>query len=325
MAMISGERTLSPQTIGILCVLGAVAIWSAHDVVIKSLSTTYPLHQITFVRGVVAAMVTLLVFVPFDGGWRNLITRYWRIHIMRAALVITANMSFYAGLASLPLGEATAIYFFAPLVITALSALFLREHVGPRRWAAVTAGFVGVILVIRPGADAFQPAALLPLLSAVCYGALQVSTRYMGLNEKASTMSFYMQFAFVVFSATVGLMVGDGRFSGSGDPSLEFVSRAWQWPTPEHWAILVTIGLMVSGAAYMMSQAYRIAEGGLVAPFEYIGMPLSILYGVVFWGDWPEPLAWAGIALIGASGVYVFLREAWLGRKRDEATVREES
>lgn len=320
MQPLSVMRAASPQLVGILCVMGAAAIWSIHDVVIKSLSTGYPLHQITFIRGIVASLVTLAIFLPLDGGWRNLRTSRWRVHLLRAALVITANMSFYAGLASLPLGEATAIYFFAPLVITALSALVLKEHVGPRRWAAVAAGFIGVLLVVRPGLDAFQPAALLPLLSAVCYGALQVTTRYLGFSEKASTMAFYMQMSFVVFSGAIGLLLGDGSLAGSGDPSVEFLTRAWIWPAPNDWPVLVAIGVLVSFGGYLVSQAYRHAEGGLVAPFEYVGLPLSITFGILFWGDWPAPLAWTGIALIGLSGIYVFAREAWLGRQNREKT-----
>lgn len=316
-------RAISPQLVGILCVMGAATIWSIHDVVIKSLSGGYPLHQITFIRGIVASLATLAIFLPLDGGWRNLRTSRWRVHLLRAFLVITANMSFYAGLASLPLGEATAIYFFAPLVITALSAFVLGEHVGPRRWAAVAAGFLGVLLVIRPGLEAFKPAALLPLLSAVCYGALQVTTRYLGFSEKASTMAFYMQFSFVLFSGTIGLLLGDGRFSGSGDPSVEFLTRAWIWPPAGDWPVLIGIGCLVSLGGYIVSQAYRHAEGGLIAPFEYVGMPLSIAFGIFFWGDWPAPVSWIGIALIAGSGIFVFLREAWLGRRpREKVPIR---
>ncbi len=215
--------------LAILFIVAGALGFVVHDTMIKSLSGGYPLHEITFIRGIISAVITLLVLMPLEGGFA-LRTPRWKFHLLRAVLVVIANMTFYLSLATLPLGDATAIYFFAPLVITALSALLLREHVGPRRWTAVFAGLVGVLLVVRPGAEAFQPASILPLISAACYGLLQVMTRMVGLKEKASTMSFYMQVAFIVFSGAVGLAFGDGSFSGSADPSVEFLLRAWVWP-----------------------------------------------------------------------------------------------
>ncbi len=286
-----------------------------HDTMIKSLSGSYPLHEITFIRGVISALVTLFVLMPLEGGFA-LRTPRWKFHLVRAVLVVFANMTFYLSLATLPLGDATAIYFFAPLVITALSALILREHVGPRRWTAVLVGLLGVMLVVRPGASAFQLASLLPLISAACYGLLQVMTRMVGLREKASTMSFYMQLAFILFSGAVGLSFGDGSFAGSGDPSIEFLLRAWVWPPAEDWLVLLAIGVIVSFAGYFLAQAYRTADAGLVAPFEYVAMPMAILFGVVVFGTWPAPVAWVGIALIAGSGLYVFFRETFLMRGR---------
>jgi drug/metabolite transporter (DMT)-like permease len=317
MTTVAAEESRSGNLVAILCMLGGAVGFVVHDAVIKGLSEGYPLHEITLIRGIISTTVTLLVFLPFEGGLSALRTPRWGYHLIRAFLVVVANMAFYLSLASLPIGEATAIYFIAPLAITALSALLLGEHVGPRRWAAVLAGLAGVILVMQPGADSFQPAMLLPLVSALCYAALQVMTRAVGMREKAATMTFYMQFAFVVFSALVGLSFGDGRLSGSSDPSIEFLLRPWSWPSTHDWLILVAVGLIQSVAAYLFVQAYRRAEAGLVAPFEYVAMPIAIVFGVIFWGDWPAPVAWAGIALIAASGLYVFFRETMLGKASD--------
>ena len=301
--------------LAILFIVAGALGFVVHDTMIKSLSGGYPLHEITIIRGIISAVITLLVLMPLEGGFA-LRTPRWKFHLLRAVLVVIANMTFYLSLATLPLGDATAIYFFAPLVITALSALLLREHVGPRRWTAVFAGLIGVLLVVRPGAEAFQPASILPLISAACYGLLQVMTRMVGLKEKASTMSFYMQVAFIVFSGAVGLAFGDGSFSGSADPSVEFLLRAWVWPPAQDWLTLLAIGVIVSFAGYCLAQAYRTADAGLVAPFEYVSMPMAILFGVIFFGTWPAPVAWFGIALIGASGLYVFYRETFVGRRQ---------
>jgi drug/metabolite transporter (DMT)-like permease len=305
--------------LAILFVIGGALGFAFHDMLIKTLSGGYALHQITFFRGIISALVTLFVLMPLEGGWA-LRTPRWKLHLLRAFLVVIANMTFYASLATLPLGDATAIYFVAPLVITALSAIMLGEHVGPRRWAAVFIGLAGVLLVVQPGASAFQLASLLPVVSAMCYGLLQVLTRKVGLREKASTMSFYMQFAFIVFSAGVGLAFGDGAFAGSTDPSVEFLARAWIWPPVADWPILLGIGVIVSVSGYFIAQAYRTADAGLIAPFEYVAMPMAIMLGIVFFGTWPTPIAWAGITLIGGSGLYMFYRETVRSRESKAAS-----
>ena len=314
---------LNPRIFGILCVMGSATLFSIQDMLIKLLSGDYALHQITFIRGITATLITLAIFVPLEGGYANLRTTRWRVHLFRGFLVVAANMSFFSALATMPLGEATAIYFFAPLVITALSAIVLGEHVGPRRIAAVIIGFIGVLLVVRPGQESFSFTSLLPLLAAIFYGALQVSTRYLGLSEKASTMSFYMQLTFVLFSGTIGLAFGDGSMSGSGKESLEFLTRAWIWPPLQDWGVIMGTGCLVSFGGYLVSQAYRNAEGGLIAPFEYIALPISIFFGIAIWGDWPDAISWIGITIIAAAGIYVFVREALTGRRsRHKVPVR---
>lgn len=315
MTMIAGSPAARTAMFGIFCVMGSATLFAIQDMLVKLLSDGYALHQITFIRSIVALAIMMAVFIPLDGGYAGLKTPRWRIHALRGVLVVCANMSFYAGLAVMPLGEATAIYFFAPLVITALSAIALGEHVGPRRWAAVCTGFFGVLLVVQPGMASFQLASLLPLFSAVCYGSLQVLTRYLGVRERPSTTAFYMQFTFLVFSSVVGLSIGDGRLAGGDNASIEFLARPWIWPAAGDWPILIAIGCTVSIGAYLVSIAYGRSEAGLIAPFEYVAMPIAIVFAIAIWGDWPSPLAWVGTALIAGSGIFVFLREAMLGRR----------
>lgn len=304
----------SGNLVGILCAIGAAVAFSANDVVIKYLSGDYPLHQITFIRSLIAIVVTVAVFVPLEGSYRDLRTDRLGVHLMRGMIVVCANMIFYAGLATLPLGEATAIYFVAPLFITALSVVLLGEQVGLRRWIAVGVGLAGVVVVIRPGGSAFQAAALLPLVAAFAYALLQITTRKLGVAVKASAMSFYISVVFICFSGLMGLVFGDGRYSGSGNANLEFLMRAWTWPPTDDFALLAAVGIIGAMGGYLVSQAYRIAQPGLIAPFEYVAMPIAIFWGVVIWGDWPDGLAWLGIALIAGAGFFVFYREAMQGR-----------
>lgn len=303
-----------PHFVGVLCVLGAVVAFTTQDVAIKWLSGDYPLHQIVLTRATVGIALTLVLFVPLEGGYGNLKTRRLGLHLLRGLMVVFANMAFFTGLASMPLGEATAIFFVAPLFITALSVVMLGEQVGMRRWLAVLVGLCGVVVMIRPGADTFQWAALFPLVAAFFYAMLQILTRKLGISEKASTMAFYIQLTFIFVSGGIGLAAGDGRFAGSGEPAIEFLLRAWTWPSGNDIWFMVGIGILSGIGGYLVSQAYRMAEAAVVAPFEYVAMPLAVFWSVLLWNDWPDAVSWLGIALIGGAGLYVFYRETVRGR-----------
>ncbi len=304
----------SPHLTGVLCVLGAVAAFTTQDMAIKWMSGDYPLHQIVFTRACVAMALTLAVFLPLEGGYGNLKTKRLPLHLVRGFTVVFANMAFFTGLASMPLGEATAIFFVAPLFITALSVVVLKEKVGPRRWLAVLVGLSGVVVMIRPGGSTFQWAAMFPLIAAFFYATLQILTRKLGISEKASTMAFYIQITFVVVSGGIGVVAGDGRFAGSGEPAIEFLLRAWTWPTGNDLWIMMAIGALSGIGGYLVSQAYRSAEAALIAPFEYLAMPLAVFWGVVVWNHWPDGVSWLGISLIGGAGLYIFYREMVRGQ-----------
>lgn len=302
--------TLSPRLLGICCVLVAVTIFSTQDMAIKWLSGGYPLHEIVFFRAVIAMIVTLAVFVPLEGGFKNLRSKRWRLHLLRGGSIVIGNLCFFTGLASLPLSEGVAIFFTAPLIITLLAIPVLGEKVSLSRFLAVAVGLLGALIVMRPGSDVFQPAALLPLIAAFAYSSMQMMTRKLGMAEKASVMAFYIQLMFLLSSALMWVLVGDGRYSGTGDPSLDFLLRAWVWPPMGDAAIILCIGIFNAIAGYLISQGYRISEAGMVAPFEYIAIPMSVFWSVTIWGDWPDGYAWLGTALICGAGLFVALRES---------------
>ncbi len=301
--------------VGIACVIGATITFTTQDMAIKWLSGDYPLHEIIFFRAVVAITLTLAILVPLEGGYQNLRTKRLPLHLLRGLAVVIANMAFFTGLATLPLGEATAIFFIAPLLITLLSVPLLGERVGLRRWMAVLVGLGGVAVMLRPGSESFQLAFLLPLAAALAYALMQIMTRKLGISEKASTLAFYIQFMFVAVSGAIGLTLGDGALSGGGDPSLEFLLRAWVWPGTKDAMIMLAIGCLSGSGGYLISQAYRISEAALVAPFEYLALPLAVFWSIFLFGDWPDPLSWIGISLIAGAGIYVFYRETVLGRR----------
>lgn len=296
--------------IGAAYAVAAVLCFSINDVGIKFLSDSYALHQIVFIRAMVALTAFFCIVVPWAGGLHVLRTGRPVVHFIRGLCVVSANMCLFLGLAALPIADATAIFFVSPLVITVFSVVFLKETVGIRRWSAIAVGFAGVMVIVKPGTAAFQAASLLPIAAAFLYATLHMLTRKIGGTESAPTMAFYIQLTFIIASTVIGLGLGDGRFAGSGDPSLEFLFRAWTWPAMGDYPILILLGISGMLGGLFISQAYRLSEAAFAAPFEYVAMPLAIMWGVVVFGTFPDATAWIGIALIVGSGLYLLWRES---------------
>ncbi len=300
--------------LAIAFVLFGVFCISLNDMLIKQLSSGYPLHEIVFFRSAIALLVTL-VFLQFEGGFAALRTDRPILHIFRGILVVISNMAFFLALAVLPLADATALFFVAPLFITLLSIPLLGEKVGPLRIGAVIVGFIGVIIMQRPwesgdSLPASRIVLLLPVLAALTYALNQLMTRKLGVKAPASTLAIYIQATFLVVSIGFYLVAGDGRFAeGTTNASLEFLLRAWIWPPPEERIWLLGMGINGALIGYCLSQAYRLASAATVAPFEYIGLPLAVFWGFMIFGDLPTWEVWTGIALIIASGLFVFFRE----------------
>jgi drug/metabolite transporter (DMT)-like permease len=308
----------SPALTGILFAIGGTLIFSINDVSIKFLSGGYALHQVILIRAIVAMAFILAVIHWSERGWSQIVTRRPRTHFLRVGIVMLSNVTYFTGLAVMPLADAVAVAYVSPIVITLLSILFLGERVGPRRWAAVIIGMVGVVVMLRPGSGVIQPAALLVLISAMLYAAGNLLARHMGGTESAMTLSLYVQLGFIAVSIAMGLAVGDGRLA-SEEGILAFLFRPWIWPPVADWPIFLATGLSVGIGGMMVTQAYRTTEAGLIAPFEYVGMPMAILWGLVVFGTFPDAVSWLGIALICGSGLYVIWRETVRKRESNAA------
>jgi drug/metabolite transporter (DMT)-like permease len=312
---------LSPTTIGPVFAVIAAIMFSLNDVTMKSLSDSYALHQLVLIRSLVGICFVVALLAPLSGGLSVLKTKRIGMHIVRASFVVFANIMFFLGLAAMPLADVVAIFFVTPFLITIASVLFLGEIVGARRWTAIGLGLLGVLIVVRPGTSAFQTASLFPLAAAFGYAGLHIMTRYLRNTENAVSMTFYIQIVFIFVSVPFGLVVGDGKFAGQGDVSLEFLFRAWRWPDTADLPFIFTLGVFASIGGYCISQAYRLGEAALVAPFEYLSLPLGIVLGILVFGTWPDPVAWVGIALILGSGLYTVWRENQI-KKQTERIVR---
>ncbi|MGH6914499.1 MAG: DMT family transporter [Geminicoccales bacterium] len=283
----SGPARAGWQAILAIC-LGVVCL-VVNDALAKWLTAHYGPLQIVFVRNLLA-MPMIAAIVLSIGGRAALRSRHLWIHALRALLLVGGSYTFFLGLRALPLAEATSLIFAAPIFITALSVPLLREHVGWRRWAAVAAGFAGVLVIVRPGAAAFQPASVLVVATAVFYALVMISARWIDRGEDVWTMMFYVVLFPMLFSGLI-------------------VFTAWQTPQLPHLPFFLGMAVFGTLGMTLISQAFRLAPAAIVAPFDYTALIWASLLGWLVWGEIPGVWTYAGAAVIIASGIYIVVRE----------------
>ena len=274
---------------GILMMCAAVFCLSVNDAFAKALTESYHPVQILFLRNAIAFPMALAVALSL-GGRAALRSHRPRAHVIRGALWLLAATLFFTGLSKLGLAEATALIFAAPVFITALSALVLKEAVGWRRWSAVLVGFLGVLVIVRPGAATFQAAALYPIATAVVYAILMIGARWVDPRDSVWTMMLYLV-------AVAGVLAG--------------IASVFVWAPlqPEHALQFLFIAVFGTLGMTFMTQAFRMADAALVAPFDYTAMLWAVLFGYMIWGELPDPATWAGTAIIVSSGLFILFRE----------------
>lgn len=277
---------------GIACVLAGVLFLTISDALAKWIGQYYSPLQILFLRAAIAFPFVLTLVVAL-GGRPALRTRHLTLHLLRGALNIISACFFYMGLRALPLAENTAIAFAAPLFVTALSVLVLKEKVDARRWLAVGIGFAGVLVIVRPGASSFQPAALYPLATAVLYACMMLTARAIGQAERMLTTTFYIVAGQLVCSA---------------------VAVPWFWTPPQadHLPYFAGIALFSTLGLTFLTQGFRIGPASVVAPFDYTALLWASLLGWLVWRDTPDWSDCLGALLIAGSGVYI----AWRASRR---------
>jgi S-adenosylmethionine uptake transporter len=303
---------------GIGYVLVAATVFPVQDVLIKGLSGQYPALQIVFVRSLVALTLFGWLLWRERGVTTFPLQRPW-LHVGRGALGLVSFTSYYMAIAALPLATVTAVAFAAPLFVTTFSARVLGERVDRSSWLAVLVGFAGVLVVLRPGAAAFEPAALLALLSALTYATSQTITRELGRTDSGASIAFTSTLVAVTVAGVSGLVAGGGDRGADLHPSVAFLVRGWTLPSGGALGRMVLCGLISGVGMYCFTQGYRVAPASTVAPFEYVMIGWSALWGYVFWGDVPGPSTLVGVAVTVAAGVYVLHHQARGQRARRDA------
>lgn len=284
---------------GIAFMVVAIALFSFMDGLVKWLAPRYPIMEIVFFRSLFA-FVPLGIFIFRTGTLGSLKTQRPLGHIFRSFMGLAAMSAFFYAFANMPLANAVAISFAAPLFITALSVPLLGEAVGLRRWSAVVVGFVGVIVMVRPDAGIFDSVAMVALSGTIFMALAMIFVRKLSRTETSAAIVFYFS-----LSATV--------VSGAFMP--------FQWVTPDlpDLALLIAVGLIGGMAQIFMTNAFRHAPVAVIVPFEYTAIIWAVLLGFFLWGDIPGLHVWLGVAIVAASGIYIVRREATLGLRRGVA------
>lgn len=286
-----GARTLH----GIAFALCAVACFTVLDTSAKLASASVPVLLAVWFRYVFQAVAVSVVMLPLRGK-RLLHTQHPKFQLVRGALLLTVSMLSFWSVSLMPVGEFTAIVMLAPLVVTLLAAVVLKERVDPRRWALVAGGFVGALLIVRPGGALVGWVTLLPLTMVVAYAGFQILTSRMARNaEDPMTMHFY--------TGWVGAL--------ALSPVLP-----WVWttvPDPATLALLCLVGLMGTVGHFLLILAYARAPASALGPYLYMQIGFAMLAGWLVFGHVPGPLEWLGVGLIALCGATA----AWMSARHD--------
>ena len=296
--------------LGISAIVFGTICFSVNDISVKLFSSEMPLNQLMFFRAIFAISILLFVILPFYGGFKYLNTNNPTFHIFRGLAVVGANTFFFISIAELSLAEATAIFFIAPILITIFAMFFLQEKVGIRRGLACLIGFLGMLLIIKPGTISFELISIFPLIAALFYTALHIITRKYGSQEKPLTMGFYIQVCFLVTSLMFagGFYLAD--FDAEHSNALTFLTGSWvSVSTLDMFHILVGIALPISIGGILVSYAYKNYEASFLAPFEYGALVIAVVSTYLIWNEIPDRLSLIGMIFIMLSGIFVSLRE----------------
>ena len=287
--MTSSLDTIDRPLAGIAIMIAGIAGFAVMDATIKWLTADYPVPQVIALRSWFG--LPLLVWLSLrEGGLPALRTRRPLVHVGRYLLVLLLSLSFFWALSQMKLVDAIAIAFAAPIIITALSVPLLREEVGLRRWIAISVGFCGVLVILRPGLGVFQWAALAALGSALVYALLMITTRAFKSTESTASLMLYPQ---IGISLTGVIMV----------------NFFWVTPTLFDLALFALAGFFGSIGVMCLTHAFRLAPAAVIAPFEYTALVWGTLLGYLVWGELPDGITLLGASIIVASGLYIIYRE----------------
>lgn len=291
------NKPVSHPLLGIGLLLCAMAVLPFLDVCAKILGRQgIPVVEIVWARMLFGALISL----PFAArlvGWRGLTPDRPIFHAFRAVFLMAATGFFFWGLHYLSIADTLAIFFIEPLVITALSPVVLGETVGLKRWIAVLIGFIGTLIIIRPGLQAFNPGVLMALASGTSIAIYLLMTRRIAGRQPAMVTTFHTNALGSIF-ATIAVVT------------------LWVPPLPAQWSLMLLLAAIAVAGHYLIVRAYDYAEASLLAPLAYTEIIMATFAGWWFFGDFPDRWTFLGVGILIACAIYISLTER--NRAEDE-------
>ncbi|MEX1234906.1 MAG: DMT family transporter [Roseovarius sp.] len=289
---------LSDNMTGAALMVASMAAYTVNDALLKSLSGQIPLFQVIFLRGCLTTAAVAVIAWRMGAFSKRVSRRDSGAIFLRVLGEVAGTYFFLTALFNMPLANVTAILQSVPLAITLFAVLVLREPVGWRRIAAVLAGFVGVLMIVRPGTDGFNLFAIYALASVLCLTLRDLATR--ALSRETSSM-------LVTFVTSVSVTVVFGLAAAGGE---------WAAPSGVHWLTLAGAAALIVAGYLTSITVMRVGEVSFTAPFRYTALLWALVLGWLVFGDWPSPIVLVGAGIVIASGIFTLVREARLGRRK---------
>lgn len=287
---------MSPNALGALLMMGSMACFTINDMFMKLTDADIPLFQLLFLRGAMVCALILITKGRLGTIHFNIAPRDWKLIALRCAAEVLTAYFFLMALFNMPLANVTAILQVLPLSVTLASAVILRETVGWQRMAAICIGFIGVMLIVRPGAEGFNAWSVYALIAVAFVTARDLITRRLSHDVPSMTVTL----------ATAGsVLVSAGLAS---------LSQPWVSVAPLHWLYLAGSALFILGGYFFSVRVMRVGDVGATAPFRYTGLLWALVIGWFVFGDWPETLTLIGAGIVVAMGLFTLYRERKLAR-----------
>jgi len=301
-------KSTNKNLLGVGSLVLGILIFSLQDIAVKWMGGNYPILEIVIFRGLVAMPITLLFF-RLEGRRGLPTTKRHKLEYVRGLCLFLSYTTYFMGLAALPLAEIAAIRFSAPLMITALSVVLLSEKVRPSRWVALSLGFIGVLIIVKPGSSNFNIGSIFILLSTLFYALSAILTRRLQATDSSATMAYYSSLFYLVAAAVLAPLAIAVGPTPNAPASIAFLFHAWAMPTLLDLIVMAGLGLVWAGGMYFMARAYSLALASVVAPFEYVTLPINTMWGLVLWHQFPTLTTWVGAGLTLLSGVYTLYQD----------------
>jgi drug/metabolite transporter (DMT)-like permease len=288
--------------------IAAIGVASAQDAIIKSMAGLFPAYEAVLLRGLVGLPI-LLVWLAVTDGLPTLRTPYMGALVLRGLVLCSAYISFIMAIAAMPIANGVSIYFTMPFFVAILAGPFLGENVPLYRWLAIFAAFIGVIIMVRPGAADFEPASFLALYSALGYAVGQMMGRHYSQKVPPLVLANVQNWVYLVVAAILFVVFQIGDLHLTGHKSLEFLTRQAVWPNLHEVGLLCLMGVFAAVGSVLFTTAYKNASSSFVAPFEYTAMIWAVFYGLVLFGDFPDVYTWLGMAIVVVAGLLMMWRD----------------